>query len=79
MRTAARFHPDEARCTVGKVLKKQSPLDRLVHDLSGFRMNVVHLENLLGDVNAYGHTTIHRGSSGCRKMLAFSTWAHRCR
>lgn len=35
-------------------------------------------EHVLGDVDAHCHT-VHRGSSGCREMRAFSTWAHRCR
>ena len=70
--------PPKPQVTVHEVLQELRPFDRFVHDLAAFLINVVHLEHLLGDIDAHGHT-VHRGSSGCREMRAFSTWAHRCR
>lgn len=62
------YYPYQTRSTVREVLQKPCPLNRQAHDLSGLLIDVMHLENVPGDVYAHIHT-VYRGSSGCREML----------
>ena len=43
LRTTTRFHANQAGRTVREILKELCPLDRFVHDLTGFWIHVVHL------------------------------------
>ncbi len=54
----ARFHPDQARRTVREVFEELCPLDRLVHDLAGFLIDVMQLEHVFRDVHT-NCCTIH--------------------
>jgi hypothetical protein len=47
MRTAARLHADQAPRAIGEVLKEFRPLERLIHDLTCFLIDVMHLEHVL--------------------------------
>jgi len=64
MRTAARFHSDEAGSTVREELKELRPFDRLVHNFARFLIDVVHLENQFCNVNS-NWRKLHFGLSGC--------------
>ncbi|ERJ37725.1 hypothetical protein L810_7863 [Burkholderia sp. AU4i] len=52
MGTATRFHPDQASCTIREVIKELPSLDRLVHDLAGFLINVVDLKHVFRNVDS---------------------------
>jgi hypothetical protein len=40
------FHPDRASCTIREMLEELSALDRLVHDLAAFLIDVVDLKHV---------------------------------
>ena len=63
VRTAARFHANEARRTIGEEFQKIRSLDRLVDDFTRFPIDVMHLKHILGDIHAY-RGKIHLGLSG---------------
>jgi hypothetical protein len=50
LRSAARFHPDEAGIAIGEVLEKRRSLDRPVHDLASFLINPMNLHHVFCDV-----------------------------
>jgi hypothetical protein len=52
MGTATRFHPDQASRSIREVLEELRPLDRFVHDLAGFLINVVNLKHVFRNVDS---------------------------
>jgi len=65
LRTAARFHTDQAGRPIGKVLQKLLALELHTHDLSGLLFNPVQLKHPLRRIHAnYCFANIHVGPSG---------------
>jgi hypothetical protein len=63
--TAAGLHADEAGLSIGEVLEELGALQRSTHDLSGLGIDVVDLEDVLGDIDAN-----RCGLHGCNPGLA---------
>jgi hypothetical protein len=55
LRTATRLHADQAGAPVREILQEHRAFESLVHDLAGVGIDVVNLEDALGDVDTYGH------------------------
>jgi len=71
LRSRTGFHPDQARAAIDKVLQERTATQRPVHHFSCRFIHVMHLENLLCDIDSNGRK-LHLGSSG----LPVNTFAY---